>query len=66
MPPMISCYSFHQVCIGFFTTEITTDYDAHLTVLYCNRLSFLLSNTMISTASSIYETHIVLRRMYNN
>jgi hypothetical protein len=46
---------FTQVCIGFFTTDTMTNYDAHLTVLYCNRLSFLLSNTMIPTVSDIYD-----------
>ena len=52
MPPMITLHP------GFFTTEITTNYDAHLTVPHCNRLSFLLSNTMILTASGIYITYI--------
>jgi hypothetical protein len=49
-------------------TEITTNYDPHLTVLYCNRLSFLLINSTIPTVSGIYDTHtyIFLRRVYNS
>ena len=61
-PPLF----FIQACIGFATKEITTNYDTHLTVPHCNRLSFLLSDTTISTASGIYDIHIVLRRVYNS
>lgn len=63
MPSMISSYFFHRILYD-------GDYDElrrHLTVLYCNRLPFLLSNTTIPTASGIY-VHIYrhLRRMYNS